>query len=110
MAKKAQKRPSKGTEAPKAVAESPKTPEAASGQPVASQADVSFRHGDAVELNVSAEVAAACFTLATGAECPDSVVAISLTPPREGRSSTLSLRFVTPASAGDFVESVKKGG
>lgn len=107
MAKKAQKRPSKGTQSPKATGELLKTPEADSGQPVGSQVDVSFRHGDAVELNVSAEVAAACFTLATGSKCPDSVVAISLTPPREGRASTLSLRFVTPAAAGEFVESVK---
>ena len=107
MAKNARKRPSKGTEAPKTATESPKSPEADRGQPVATQAGVSFRHGDAVELNVAADVAAACFTLATGAKCPDSVVAISLTPPREGRASTLSLRFVTPASAGDFVESFK---
>ena len=107
MAKKAQKRHSRGTETPQTTTESPKAANAATGQPESSESIVSFHHDDSVELSLSAAVAKDCFTLATGVDCPESAVAIQLTPPREGRVSTLSIRFVTSAAADEFVESVK---
>lgn len=107
MTKKASRSPSKGTKAAKSTTESPKSSKAVTGQPEASEPIISFHHGDSVELSLSAAVAKGCFTLATGADCPDSAVAIQITPPREGRVSTLTIRFVTPAAATAFIKTVK---
>lgn len=79
------------------------------GDPAPAGPVVSFQHGDAVEIRVPADVAAGCVKLATGVACPDSAVAITLTPPRAGRDSVLSLRFVTSAAADEFAASVSGG-
>ena len=96
----------KSTKTPRKPHENPSstTAPAKSGGPV-----VSFKHGDAVEIRVPADVAANCVKLATGVTCPDSAVAITLTPPRDGRDSVLSLRFVTSAAADEFAASVSGG-
>lgn len=103
MAKKASRSPSKGTKAPNATTEPPKRQDATQGRTGTPVANVTFAHGDTVEVSLPSEVAEACFTLATGVKCPQSVVAISLTPPREDRASVMTLRFVTDTAAGEFV-------
>ena len=108
------KRATKSTKTP----EKPEKNPISTGQPVTfTKGDpaksagpvVSFQHGDAVEIRVPAAVAAGCVKLATGVDCPDSAVAITLTPPRAGRDSVLSLRFVTSAAADDFAASISGG-
>lgn len=108
------KRATKSTKTP----EKPEKNPISTGQPVtftkgdpakSAEPVVSFQHGDAVEIRVPAAVAAGCIKLATGVDCPVTASAISLTPPRAGRDSILSLRFVTSASADEFVASVSGG-
>ena len=110
MAKKAPRSPSKGTKAIDATTEPPNRQDATQGHTGPSVANVTFARGDSVEMSLPSEVAEACFTLATGVKCPQAVASISLTPPRKGRASVMTLRFVTDATAGEFVESVKSQG
>lgn len=110
MAKKASRSPSKGTKSTDTTTDPPKASEAVQDRSARSAANVTFAAGDAVEISLPSEVAESCFALATGIKCPQSVVSISLTPPREGRTSVLSLRFVTPAAAGEFVAASKLQG
>ena len=107
MAKKASRSPSKGTQATEVVTESPKQVKAVQSVTERHTANVVFSCGESVELGISTEIAEACFFLAAGVKCADSVCSISLTPPRAGRDSVLSVRFITPAAAAEFVKSLK---
>lgn len=107
MAKKASRSPSKGTQATKSVTESPEAERPVQSVSEPHTANVVFSVGDTVEVAVPAKTAAACFTLAAGVECPDSACSISLTPPREGRESVLSIRFIHQHAAAEFVKAFK---